>query len=239
MNAGRGRHILGVVTLATRPIKYDWHIFWAKSRFVREYDFIIANPLCSQQIPGGMGYTMRPIKNGRVWGGWISQYIWDITIIAHLDSPTQNNVVGWDNSVGIATRYGLDGPGSNPGGGEIFRTCLDRPWSPPSLLFNGYRVFPGGKAAGAWRWPPTPYSADVKERAELYTYSPLDLGGLLQGGLYQNSVKETVTRGSTHPRLVVRSRNVCGSPTKFTPQKRCAFYFCQRSINRLLLSKVL
>jgi hypothetical protein len=23
-------------------------------------------------------------------------------------------------------------------------------------LFNGYRVFTGGKAAGVWRWPPTP-----------------------------------------------------------------------------------
>jgi hypothetical protein len=35
--------------------------------------------------------------------------------------------------------------GSNPGGGEIFRTCPDRPWGPTSLLYNGYRVFPGGK----------------------------------------------------------------------------------------------
>ena len=35
--------------------------------------------------------------------------------------------------------------GSNPGGGEIFRTCPDRPWGPPTLLHNGYRVFPGGK----------------------------------------------------------------------------------------------
>ena len=34
--------------------------------------------------------------------------------------------------------------GSNPGGGEIFRTCPDRPCGPPSLLYNGYRVFPGG-----------------------------------------------------------------------------------------------
>jgi len=34
---------------------------------------------------------------------------------------------------------------SNPGGGEIFRTCPDRPWGPSSLLCNGYRVFPGGK----------------------------------------------------------------------------------------------
>jgi len=35
--------------------------------------------------------------------------------------------------------------GSNYGGGEIFRTCPDRPWGPPSLLYNWYRVFPGGK----------------------------------------------------------------------------------------------
>jgi hypothetical protein len=47
--------------------------------------------------------------------------------------------------------------GSNPGGREIFRTRLDRPWVPPSLLYNRYRVFPGGKAAGAWCWPPTTF----------------------------------------------------------------------------------
>ena len=29
--------------------------------------------------------------------------------------------------------------GSNPGGGEIFRTHPDRPWGPPSLLYNGHR----------------------------------------------------------------------------------------------------
>ena len=33
-----------------------------------------------------------------------------------------------------------------PVGGEIFRTLLDRPWGPPSLLYNGYRIFPGGKS---------------------------------------------------------------------------------------------
>jgi hypothetical protein len=33
-------------------------------------------------------------------------------------------------------------------GGEIFRTCPDLLWGPPSLLCNEYRVFPGGKAAG-------------------------------------------------------------------------------------------
>jgi len=30
-------------------------------------------------------------------------------------------------------------------GGEIFLTCPDRPWGPPSLLYYGYRVFPGVK----------------------------------------------------------------------------------------------
>jgi hypothetical protein len=67
---------------------------------------------------------------------------------------------------------GLTVRGSNPGGGDIFRTCPDRPWGSPSLLYSEYRVFPGGKATGAWRWPPTPSSTKVKERVELYLYSP-------------------------------------------------------------------
>ena len=46
--------------------------------------------------------------------------------------------------------------GSNTGEGEISLTRPDRPWGPHSLLYNGYRVFPGGKAAGSWRWPHTP-----------------------------------------------------------------------------------
>ena len=37
-----------------------------------------------------------------------------------------------------------------PVGAYIFRTCPDRPWGPPSLLYNGYRVFPGGKER-PWR----------------------------------------------------------------------------------------
>jgi len=59
---------------------------------------------------------------------------------------------GRDSSVGIATALRVGTVrGSNPGGGETFRTRPDRSWGSPRLLHNGYRVFPGGKAAGTWR----------------------------------------------------------------------------------------
>ena len=64
-----------------------------------------------------------------------------------------------DSSVGIATGYGLDGPGIEfPVGGEIFRTCPDRPWGSRSLLYNGYRVFPGGKERPGRHADPSPPS---------------------------------------------------------------------------------
>ena len=68
---------------------------------------------------------------------------------------------GRHSSVGIANlRAGRSGD-RIPVDGEIFRTRPDRPWGLPSLLYNGYRVFAGGKAARAWRRPPTPSSAEV------------------------------------------------------------------------------
>jgi hypothetical protein len=57
--------------------------------------------------------------------------------------------MGQDSADRTATRYGLDGPGIESDGGKIFRTHPDRPWDPPSLLYNEYRVIHGGKAAGA------------------------------------------------------------------------------------------
>ena len=40
---------------------------------------------------------------------------------------------GPGSSVGVVTDYVLDGPGSNPGGDEIFRPSR-RLWGPPSPL---------------------------------------------------------------------------------------------------------
>jgi len=64
---------------------------------------------------------------------------------------------------------GLKVGGSNPGAGEIFRTCPERLWGPPQPPI---RVFPGSRAAGAWHWTSTLPSADIKESVELYLYSP-------------------------------------------------------------------
>ena len=61
-------------------------------------------------------------------------------------------IVGWGSVVGIATCYGLDGPGieSQWGGGKIFHTPLDWPLGPSTRLYNGYLVIPRGKEVGAW-----------------------------------------------------------------------------------------
>ena len=64
-------------------------------------------------------------------------------------------------------------PRSDPGWGEIFVTCPDRPWGPPSLLYNGCRV---SSAEVKRRWIgvsyPSQSSAEVKERVQLYLYFP-------------------------------------------------------------------
>ena len=71
-------------------------------------------------------------------------------------------LTGPGSVVGIATGYGLDGQGIEPRwGGEIIRTCPDRPWGPPSILYNGYRVFPGGKEKPGSDADPSPPSSAV------------------------------------------------------------------------------
>ena len=54
----------------------------------------------------------------------------------------------------VATGWAVRG--SNPGGGEIFLTCPDRSWGAPGLLYNGYRVFLGGRKRSVRDADPSP-----------------------------------------------------------------------------------
>jgi len=68
--------------------------------------------------------------------------------------------------------YGLDGPGSNPGGDEIFRLPRPalRPTQSPVKWVPG--LFRGLSAAGACCWPLTPFQCHGHGRVELYLYPP-------------------------------------------------------------------
>ena len=76
--------------------------------------------------------------------------------------------MGRGSSVGIAIRYGLEGPGSNPGGDEILGTLPNRTWGPPSLLHPV--SLPEVKQLGLDFDHPSSSSAEVEERVELYIY---------------------------------------------------------------------
>jgi hypothetical protein len=72
--------------------------------------------------------------------------------------------VGRDGSVGVSTGYGLNGPGIEFLWGRDFPHPSRPPWGTPSLLYNGYRVFPGGKErAGCDDDPSAPSGAVVKK----------------------------------------------------------------------------
>ena len=63
--------------------------------------------------------------------------------------------------------------GSNPGGDDMFRTLPDRRLVPPILIYSGNWVsFRGGTVPRVWCYPPASSSAEVKERVQLYLYSP-------------------------------------------------------------------
>jgi hypothetical protein len=82
------------------------------------------------------------------------------------------NSVGRLSTVGIATRYGLDGPGIESRWGRDFphpsRPALGTT-QPPIQWVRG--LFPEVKRPGRGVDHPPPSRAEVKERVELYLYS--------------------------------------------------------------------
>ena len=89
------------------------------------------------------------------------------------------------------------------GGIEIFRTCPDWPWGTPSLLYNGYRVFPWGKERPGRDTHPSPSSSALVMKEYSYTSTPpigrtacTEPQCLYKGALYLTSYRHTKRRFS-------------------------------------------
>ena len=108
-----------------------------------------------------------------------------------MDPPTNKSILKWHRyfiEIGCICdqRKGHSGRPSvsEQVGGEIFRTCPDRPWGPPNLLYNGYWVFPGDKERPCRDADPSPPSSAVgHERVGLYLYSPYGPYGLCRASV--------------------------------------------------------
>jgi hypothetical protein len=79
---------------------------------------------------------------------------------------------GQGSTVSIATGYRLDHPGTESRWGEICCTCPDQPVDLPSLLYNGYWVFPMGKERLGHDADPSPPSSAVVMNEYSYTSTP-------------------------------------------------------------------
>jgi hypothetical protein len=84
--------------------------------------------------------------------------------------------VGTGSSVGIATDYGLDGPGielkTNPLGVRFFTHVQTGHGVHPTSCTMGTGSFPGVKRPGRGADHPPPFSAEV-ENEKSYTSTPL------------------------------------------------------------------
>ena len=96
------------------------------------------------------------------------------TCTVHLNSDLGKLfewIVGWDNSVGLASRYGLDGPGIESRWGARFSAPVQTsPGAHPASYTMDTGSFPGVKRPGRDVDNPSPSSAEVKERVEVYLY---------------------------------------------------------------------
>jgi hypothetical protein len=80
--------------------------------------------------------------------------------------------LGRESAVGIATRYGLDGPGIESWLGSRFSAPVQTgPGAYPASYAMDNGSFPGVKRPGRGVDHSPPSSVEVKEKVELYLYS--------------------------------------------------------------------
>jgi len=91
-------------------------------------------------------------------------------------------MVGWVTSVSTATCYRLDSLGTESQWGvKFFASIQTRPGAHSASYTVGTGSFPGAKQPGHGINHPSPSSTEVKERADLYLYSPCRPSWLVLG----------------------------------------------------------
>ena len=88
------------------------------------------------------------------------------------------------------------------------RTCPDRPWGPPSLLYNGYRVFPGGKEQPGHDADLSPLPVPWSRKSRAISLLPLRAVRPVRS----HSVCTTVHFTFTYPSTPPMGRTVCTEP---------------------------
>jgi hypothetical protein len=112
---------------------------------------------------------------------WFIDYIKNVISKVRCELQPAGNIAvcsfhlpAFPTVVGMATRYGLDGPGiESRCGRQIFRTHPDRPWDLTKLVCSSYWLsFPVIKRPGVGVDHPPPSNTEVKEGVELRLCSP-------------------------------------------------------------------
>jgi len=94
-----------------------------------------------------------------------------------------NRVLGTGLSdPGIESCWGRDS--SHPSSRTLGPTQPPVKWVPD--------LFPGGNVAGAWRWSSTPSIPEVKERVQLYVYSPCVLSSPVPGWTFSLTLTSVI-----------------------------------------------
>jgi hypothetical protein len=149
------------------------------------YQLCLIEPMAGVRITAG-ARVCHVLRNVEVCSGYRCCWAW-CNLTACLRQLPRLRGVTWGAAMclwaGIAQSVqrlatGWTVRGSNPGGGEIFRTRPDRPWGLRSLLYNGYQVcFPGVKRP--WRGVDHPdLVAGLKKEYNYTSTPPLGLRGL-------------------------------------------------------------
>jgi len=126
------------------------------------------------------GRTSDKVINWKEHGKDVIMRNWKVLSWHFLGGNEENHkkphlglLVGWNGVAGTATCHRLDGLAIQSWWGQHFlhlsRVALG-PTHPPTQQVPG--LFAKCKVARLWHSPPTPHIAQLKERVELYHYSP-------------------------------------------------------------------